>query len=525
MRKSLLPPAWHTYIYIFALILLVVGMPLSKFLMSLSQIILAANWLLEGNQREKWRSFFRNKPALLVSSLLLMHILGLLWTSDFSYAFKDIRIKAPLLVLPLILSTSKPLPQKTIDLILYFFIASILAGTIIGMFVLTGVIHRELVDIRNVSIFISHIRFALLIDIAIFIGGYFAFHSTKKSSRIFWPAIILWLLIFLVITESITGLGALGLAALLVMLYLILRSPKRVMKIAGFAVIVCIGAFAWYAGSLLMKPEPATEQVDFSKLDYLTPRGKIYYSDSSSRLAENGHLIWVYVSNEELEEAWNKRSKIMLSDEDLKGNPLKFTLVRFLASKGLRKDLDGVNALSDAEVKAIERGVVNVNYQEMSSLEGRLHEISWELDLYRKTGDPNGHSLTMRFEFWKTAIGIIKEHPLIGVGTGDIAKAFEEQYEKTNSPLTKEWRLRSHNQYLSIGVAFGIIGLVWFIITLVGPLVLGGKAFDFLYITFFIIAVVSFLTEDTLETQAGVTFFAFFNPFFLFCIPREKDVS
>src|ERR1043165_1713669 len=168
MRKSLLPPLWHTYIYIFALVILVVGMPLSKFLMSLSQIILAANWLLEGNLREKWRSFFHDKAALLVSSLLLLHFIGLAWTSDFAYAFKDIRIKAPLLVLPLILSTSAPVSKRVFDAILYYFIAAIIVGTLISTFLLTGIIEGEIVDVRNVSVFISNIRFALLIDVAIF---------------------------------------------------------------------------------------------------------------------------------------------------------------------------------------------------------------------------------------------------------------------------------------------------------------------------------------------------------------------
>ncbi|MDG2226927.1 MAG: hypothetical protein P8L20_04265 [Flavobacteriales bacterium] len=33
---------------------------------------------------------------------------------------------------------------------------------------------------------------------------------------------------------------------------------------------------------------------------------------------------------------------------------------------------------------------------------------------------------------------------------------------------------------------------------------------------FLVISLLSFLGDDTLETQAGVTFFAFFNSFFLF---------
>jgi hypothetical protein len=107
--RSLLPAKYHYYIYIFSLILLAAGLPLSKFLMSLSQIILFCNWLLSGDLKAKFVSFFNNKPALVLCSLLILHLCGLLYTSDFYYALNDIRIKLPLLLLPIVLSTSPPL--------------------------------------------------------------------------------------------------------------------------------------------------------------------------------------------------------------------------------------------------------------------------------------------------------------------------------------------------------------------------------------------------------------------------------
>ena len=187
----------------------------------------------------------------------------------------------------------------------------------------------------------------------------------------------------------------------------------------------------------------------------------------------------------------------------------------------MKKDAAGVLLLTDNELKAIERGVPNVNYQSISSLKGRIYETLWEIDLYNTTGVASGHSLTQRFEYWKTAWCIVKNNLLFGVGTGDVPMAFEEMYIKNNSLLIKEWRLRAHNQYLTIAVAFGFIGFIWFLITLIYP-ILREKNIktDFIYMTFFIIAIVSFFAEDTLETQAGVTFYAFINSFLLFA--KEK---
>jgi O-antigen ligase len=142
--------------------------------------------------------------------------------------------------------------------------------------------------------------------------------------------------------------------------------------------------------------------------------------------------------------------------------------------------------------------------------------VIWEIVQYDKTHDASGHSITQRLEYWKAATGIIQSNPVIGVGTGDVPAAFEGEYESNKTLLKKEWRFRSHNQYLSIAVAFGFLGLIWFLFSLIYPGIYFKKFGDFLYVSFFIIATVSFFTEDTLETQVGVTFFAFLNSFLLF---------
>jgi hypothetical protein len=520
--KSLLPQKYHYYIYIFALIILVIGLPLSKFLMSLSQIVLVCNWFLEGNLKNKIVNFWKNRPALILSSLMLLHFIGLIYSSDYVYAFADIRVKGPLLILPLIISTSQPLSKKLFNSVLQLLVASVIFGTIVSSLVLADVIHRQIVDVRNISIFISHIRFALLICVAIFISGYFIYDTTRLLNKLIWSLIIIWLIAFLILMESLTGLAVLSFILLVLIIYFILKSKNSYIKYGG-VLVICISILSVLYFINTIKNDELKKEVivDYDKLADTTAHGGIYKHDYGSRMNENGHLIWIYFCMEELEQSWNKRSTIKFSDKDLKGNDVRFTLIRYLASKGLRKDADAVNSLTDSEIKAIERGVANVNYQNISSLKGRLHEIFWEIDLYRTTGDPNGHSLTQRFEYWKTAVEIIKHNVLFGVGVGDVQDAFDEQYIKTNSPLLKKWRFHSHNQYLSITVAFGLFGLLWFLMCLFYPMVKQKMMFDYLYITFFMIVAISFLTEDTLETQAGVTFYAFFNSFFLFA--RKKD--
>lgn len=97
LRKDL-----HTQVYIFGICLLAASVPLSRFMMSVAQFILLGNWLLEGNLKHKFKVFFANKPALLISSIYLLHFAGLFFTTDWDYAIKDLRTKVPLLLLPLL---------------------------------------------------------------------------------------------------------------------------------------------------------------------------------------------------------------------------------------------------------------------------------------------------------------------------------------------------------------------------------------------------------------------------------------
>jgi O-antigen ligase len=121
-----------------------------------------------------------------------------------------------------------------------------------------------------------------------------------------------------------------------------------------------------------------------------------------------------------------------------------------------------------------------------------------------------------RIEFWKASRDIIKENWLTGVGTGDLEDAFQNYYDTTGSLLEKEYRWRAHNQFLAVFATFGVFGLAWFLFAMIFPVARLGKFSDYYFLSFFMIIMLSMFTEDTLETQAGVTMFAFFIAFYLF---------
>ena len=508
-----------SYLYHFGLILLVIGLPLSLFLTSLSQFILAGSFFLEGNFIHKFRRFFRNKTALIIAGIWLMHVVGLLYTSDFTEAMKDLRIKLPLLIFPVVIAGSEPLTNKQFNRIMAFFIGAVFAGTLISMAVLTGIIDRPVSDIRDIFIFhISHIRFSLFICVAVFSLVYFLISRNMQSTlfeKIVMTAIACWFIVFLFIMESVTGLSILFMTTTVLLLYSAYAKKNKTMRLLLLAFALMIPVSVVLIVNHYLKELHVNHHVVIDTKE-LTASGNPYSFDSTNTQLENGYPIWIYICEEELRSEWNTRSNLYYDSLDWRGQHLKYTLIRFLTSKGFRKDAEAVRQLTNQEVLSVENGIANVNYQKLTNMKARLMQVLWEFGQFKDGGNPSGHSVTQRIEFWKAAAGIIRQHPVIGVGTGDMPDAFQLEYEKSKSPLSPERRMRAHNQFLAIAVAFGCVGLAYFLFALFYPLLKNKKFLDFFYFTFWVIVFLSMFTEDTLETQPGATFFAFFSALFLF---------
>ena len=112
--------------------------------------------------------------------------------------------------------------------------------------------------------------------------------------------------------------------------------------------------------------------------DKVTKLGNPYTNDLSNLQVENGNYVWLYVATDELRQAWNKRSRYDFDGKDEAGQEIKFTLIRFLTSKGYRKDADGVGKLTDQEVAMVEEGIASIVYEEKSTLYVRIYKIFWE---------------------------------------------------------------------------------------------------------------------------------------------------
>jgi hypothetical protein len=221
----------------------------------------------------------------------------------------------------------------------------------------------------------------------------------------------------------------------------------------------------------------------------------------------------------EMRSAWNKRSPHAFDSLDLKKQPLETTLSRYLDSKELPHNGLGLSALSENDVHNIENGYADVHETGVGFV-ARMYGLRYQI---QHSQNPNGHSLLQRFESWHTAWQIIQKNWLFGVGTGDVADEFEKKYNENKSLLIKENRIRAHNSYLTYWLSFGVFGIILFIYLQYAFFFKQFKEMNYLGILFLSVSIVSFLTEDALETQTGVTFFAFFYALYAIKETRLND--
>lgn len=532
--------------YFVTLVLLAISLPFSKFTLSLFQLVLVLLWLGSGFSQKVVHRFFRkaswvkaiwltityflsylssnfvlklklfinNKVAVLLASIYFLHVLGLLNTTDFDYAFKDLRVKLPLLIFPLVLATMPAFDKRKTHILLAFFSLAVFTGTLISLY---AYLRKDFDDIRDISLYISAVRFSLMVVFAIFIllFGIIKLPSLPWMLRGLMLLVSLWMVVFLIILESVIGVVSLIIILDILLLREAIKIKNVYLKTAILATFILIPiSIGWYMAAIVneVSHKPA---LDIAAMEQYSKLGNAYRHDTINFGVEDGKYVGIYFAETELAEAWNKRSTFDFYGKDEAGQLIMYTIIRYLTSVDLRKDASGVAALTAEDIRFIEKGIANKSYVKRPSLKNRISKIIVGYEQFALLQNPNGSSVMQRVEHLKASMILAKSHFWRGVGTGDMPAAFSQTYEEMNSPLKPELRWRSHNQYFSFLIAFGIFGLLWFLFVLLYPAFVHGKIKSGIYLAFLLLMLLSMLSEDTLETQIGVSLFAFFTSFFL----------
>lgn len=100
-------------------------------------------------------------------------------------------------------------------------------------------------------------------------------------------------------------------------------------------------------------------------------------------------------------------------------------------------------------------GVASLGYFVSTNLHERVNLVVQEIAEW-KPGHDTTSSAGLRMDYYTNSLKIIRDHPILGVGTGGFALAYAEKIKGTQSAPSNN----PHNQYLLITVQLGLVGLL-----------------------------------------------------------------
>lgn len=333
-------------------------------------------------------------------------------------------------------------------------------------------------------------------------------------SNAIYAGLVVLQIMYMLIAQTLTGIVILFVVGVMFGLYLLLTMTKSRVKTAILCTIAMLSIVGVaYVGVITFQYFHCQ---DTEITERQTALGNDYAFDSSS-IVENGHRVYDYVCLPEMEMAWAQRS-------DTAYSPLiEQTLIRYLNSKGLRKDAAAVNALSDVDVANVENKIANVDYTRRLGLHRALYQTYFSYSIYKKYGNIEQSSLYQRFELWNASWNVIRNNWLLGVGLGDYKAELDSQLERQGSSIAHKHNRGSHNQFLTFWLMGGFLLVLCFVLVLAYPFWRLRNRITFLYVAYFVIMVLSMITEDTIESQPGRLLFAVFMPLLLYANVRGEE--
>ena len=499
----------HTYLHILGISGIAFALPWSKVMMSISVMFIVLNLALEANYREYWERFKSNRIFWLVVGVYTLNVIGLLWSSNIDEALHTIKQQLPFIAIPTVLVAKPITTKKHLDIIFMTFLLAMLITSLYNFLSYQHIIGNNFYNnIRGMSLTSSHIRYGLLISMA----GAITLVCSEENRRRIVPCMLLlgWFAFYTFYSQVLSGVISFAAVIAVYAIYHLWIRRKTLAIVLGVGLLIAgILPVFWLLKPLTVNPS------DYDSLPKLTAQGNPYEHNFDFIDSETREPVLIYLCEQELQEEWDKRSQISYYGETLEGNSLSHTLIRYLASKKLPRDAEGMKSLTDKDIKNIELGRPSVNY---NGLMPRMHALRFQLNYAE---NPNGHSLLQRFEYWKAGFALAGSNWLIGVGSGDVQDSFNQYYEVSNSTLTEENRRRAHNQFLTYWISFGIIGFLLFLSLIILFIRFNYQQKSIMGLLFIVIAISSFFIEDTLETQTGVTFFSLFLGLFL--VPKNNS--
>jgi O-antigen ligase len=151
--------------------------------------------------------------------------------------------------------------------------------------------------------------------------------------------------------------------------------------------------------------------------------------------------------------------------------------------------------------------------------------LSYNYDGVTKTQPNEIIKNDVRYDIWRSSIGVIKQNFIFGVGTGDASKDLAEEFLNRGYVNGFYDNLNAHNQFLETLLENGLIGLIIFFAIIGYMLYIAISQRNLLLGLFIISTTIFFVFETMLNRLAGVSFFALFSFLLIYTKMNKQKIN
>jgi O-antigen ligase len=233
MRNKLMNE-WKSTIIFMLLVVMIAALLFSRAVLSVSMIAFVVFSFFHKDHKKHFSDFFSSPLLWGISLLFVFPLLSGIWSTDKVEWIAILRIKLPLLFLPLAFAGPFHLSKKQWKWLGYIFIGLITAGTWWSMFHYlsdSASVNESYLQAKSIVTPLEndHVRFSWLVSVCMLLVGWLMVMKRKEHKLIlfFWGFIIIWLIIFLHILAARTGLISFYFIAAVTAVWLMLKKISR----------------------------------------------------------------------------------------------------------------------------------------------------------------------------------------------------------------------------------------------------------------------------------------------------------
>ncbi len=240
----------RTNLIFVCLLAMLASLFVSRFALSITMILFISATLFHRNIFLQVRQFIQSPFLLSISLLFFIPFASGLWSSNTNEWLDIIRIKLPLLFLPIAFAGSWQLNERQWEWVGYFFLFLLCVGTCYSLFYYlqnANALNAGYLKAKTILTPLDndHVRFSWMIAAGFLLCLFFL--QDHKKNRILFASLALWLAIYLHVLVARTGLFSLYIILFFFLLRFLFQKGKKFTALISAIVLIIIPLLSWFA--------------------------------------------------------------------------------------------------------------------------------------------------------------------------------------------------------------------------------------------------------------------------------------